>query len=151
MRVDAASRFVAAGQDDVFRAFVDPARLLAWLPPEGMTGRFEWFDPGAGYRMVLHYLEAPRGGGKAAADEDVSVVRRVRVDAPELIVEEVDFPSEDPAYAGTMTLTWTFTEGDGGTYVDVAATDVPEGIDPADHAVGLASSLANLARLVEGG
>ncbi|GAB2850241.1 SRPBCC domain-containing protein [Microbacterium insulae] len=151
MRVDAASRFVAADQDDVFRAFVDPARLLAWLPPEGMTGRFEWFDPGAGYRMVLHYLEAPRGGGKAAADEDVSVVRRVRVDAPELIVEEVDFPSEDPAYAGTMTLTWTFTEGDGGTYVDVAATDVPEGIDPADHAVGLASSLANLARLVEGG
>lgn len=151
MRVDAASRFVAADQDDVFRAFVDPARLLAWLPPEGMTGRFVWFDPGAGYRMVLHYLEAPRGGGKAAADEDVSVVRRVRVDAPELIVEEVDFPSEDPAYAGTMTLTWTFTEGDGGTYVDVAATDVPEGIDPADHAVGLASSLANLARLVEGG
>lgn len=151
MRVDAASRFVAADQDDVFRAFVDPARLLAWLPPEGMTGRFEWFDPGAGYRMVLRYLEAPPGGGKAAADEDVSVVRRVRVDAPELIVEEVDFPSEDPAYAGTMTLTWTFTEGDGGTYVDVAATDVPAGIDPADHAVGLASSLANLARLVEGG
>lgn len=151
MRVDAASRFIAAEPGDVFRAFVDPARLLAWLPPDGMTARFECFDAVAGYRMVLRYLEAPDRGGKASADKDVAVVRRVRVEAPELLVEEVEFPSDDPAYAGTMTMTWTFTEGDGGTYVDVAATGVPPGIDPADHAVGLASSLANLARLVEGG
>lgn len=151
MRVDAASRFVAAEPAEVFRAFVDPALLLAWLPPDGMSGRFEEFDPEAGYRLVLHYDEAPEGGGKASVDEDVVVVRRVRVEAPEVIVEEVDFPSDDPAFAGTMTMTWVFTEGDGGTYVDIEATDVPSGIDPDDHAVGLASSLANLAHLLEDG
>lgn len=151
MRVDAASRFIAAEPADVFRAFVEPALLLAWLPPEGMAGRFETFDPEAGYRMVLRYLEPPEGGGKASVDEDIAVVRRVRVEAPEMLVEEVDFPSDDPAFAGTMTMTWTFTEGDGGTYVDIEATDVPPGIDPDDHAAGLTSSLANLARLVEGG
>lgn len=151
MRVDAASRFIAAEPDDVFRAFVDPALMLAWLPPDGMAGRFEAFDPDAGYRMVLRYLEPPEGGGKATADEDVAVVRRVRVEPSEAIVEEIDFPSDDPAFSGTMTMTWTFTEGDGGTYVDVEATDVPAGVDPGDHAVGLASSLAHLARLVEGG
>lgn len=151
MRVDAASRFIAAEPGDVFRAFTNPALMLAWLPPDGMAGRFESFDPDTGYRLVLRYLEAPEVGGKASALEDIAEVRRVRVEAPEVIVEEVDFPSDDPAFAGTMTMTWTFTEGDGGTYVDVAATDVPSGIDPADHAVGLASSLAHLAHLVEDG
>lgn len=151
MRVDEASRFLAAEPDEVFRAFVDPALLLAWLPPEGMTGRFESFDAHVGYRMVLRYLKPPPGGGKANADEDIAEVRRVRVEPPELLVEEVDFASDDPAFAGTMTMTWTFTEGDGGTYVEVAATGVPDGIDAADHAAGMASSLQNLARLVEGG
>jgi uncharacterized protein YndB with AHSA1/START domain len=151
MRVDAASRFIAAEPADVFRAFLEPALLLAWMPPDGMTGHLETFDPDAGYRMVLRYDEPPEGGGKASEDADVAAVRRVRVEPPELIVEEVDFPSDDPAFAGTMTMTWTFTEGDGGTYVDVEATDVPPGIDPDDHAAGLASSLANLARLVEDG
>ena len=151
MRVDAASRFIAADPDDVFRAFVDPAAMLAWLPPDGMTARFERFDAEAGYRLVLTYEEPPRNGGKATADADVAEVRRIAVDAPERIVEEVDFPSGDPAFAGTMTMTWTFTEGDGGTYVDVEATGVPAGIDPDDHAIGLASSLSNLARFIEDG
>lgn len=149
MRVDAASRFIAAEPDEVFRAFTNPALMLEWLPPEGMSGHFERFDAETGYRLVLHYDEPPSGGGKASADEDVAEVRRVEVDPPERLVEQVDFTSDDPAFAGTMTMTWTFTEGDGGTYVDVEATDVPPGIDPDDHAVGLASSLSNLARLVE--
>lgn len=149
MRVDAASRFIAAEPADVFRAFTDPGMMLAWLPPDGMTGRFERFVAETGYRLVLRYDDPPPGGGKATADEDVAEVRRVEVDPPERLVEEVDFPSDDPAFSGTMTMTWTFTEGDGGTYVDVEATDVPPGIDPDDHAVGLASSLSNLARLVE--
>ncbi|MGN8553109.1 UNVERIFIED_CONTAM: SRPBCC domain-containing protein [Microbacterium sp. SLM126] len=151
MRVDAASRFIAADPADVFRAFVDRALMLAWLPPEGMAGRFDEFDAEVGYRMVLRYLQPPEGGGKASADEDVAVVRRVRVEPSELIVEEIDFPSDDPAFSGTMTMTWIFTEGDGGTYVDIEATGVPAGITPDDHAAGMASSLANLARLVEGG
>lgn len=149
MRVDAASCFIAAEPEDVFRAFTDPVSMLGWLPPDGMTGRFERFDAATGYRMVLTYDEPPEGGGKAAADADVAEVRRVLVEPPERIVEEVDFPSDDPAFAGTMTMTWTFTEGDGGTYVDVEATHVPPGIDPDDHAEGLASSLHHLAAHVE--
>ncbi len=34
-----------------------------------------------------------------------------------------------------------------GTLVTIEATDVPPGISPEDHAVGLASSLENLAGL----
>ena len=112
-----------------------------------MTGRFERFDAVTGYRMVLTYDEAPPGGGKASADADVAEVRRVELAPPHWIVEAVDFPSDDPAYAGTMTMTWSFEPRVTGTLVTIEATDVPPGISPDDHAEGLASSLENLARL----
>lgn len=150
MRTDEASRVIAAVPAVVFAAFTDPDRLLAWLPPEGMSGAFDRFDPAHGYRMVLTYDEAPIGGGKASVDEDVAEVRRVEVVPPRRIVEAVDFPSDDPRYAGTMTMTWTFEPVAAGTRVTIRATDVPDGIDPSDHAAGLASSLENLARLFEG-
>jgi hypothetical protein len=40
-------------------ALVDPDALTAWLPPNGMTGRFERFDarPGGSYRLVLTYAD----------------------------------------------------------------------------------------------
>ena len=150
MRVDSASRFIAAAPAEVFRAFVEPDLLVAWLPPDGMTGRLERFDAAAGYRMVLTYDSPPEGGGKSSADADVSEVRRVEVVPPERIVEAVEFPSDDARYAGTMTMVWSFTALPGGALVTVEATDVPAEISPEDHAVGLASSLENLGRLIEG-
>jgi hypothetical protein len=62
----------------------------------------------------------------------------------------VDFQSDDPSVAGTMTMTWSVTEVDGGTRVDIRADDVPPGISAEDHAVGMNSSLANLAAYLTG-
>ena len=64
-------------------------------------------------------------------------------------MQAVDFESDDPAFAGTMTMTWTLTADAGGTRVDITAADVPSGISAEDHAAGLASSLANLALHLE--
>ena len=65
------------------------------------------------------------------------------------VVQAVDFVSDDPAYAGTMTMTWEVTAVEAGTRVDIRADDVPPGISAEDHAAGLASSLANLAAYLE--
>lgn len=151
MRADRANRHIAAEPDRVFRAFTDPDLFVSWLPPEGMTGRLEEFDAERGYRMVLHYDAPPPGGGKATEDSDVSVVRRVLVDPPRMLVEEVDFPSPDPSFAGTMRMTWTFQREPEGTLVTVEATDVPEGVRQDVHVGALISSLAQLARVVEHG
>jgi hypothetical protein len=66
-------------------------------------------------------------------------------------VQAADFVSDDPAYAGTMTMTWEVTAVDAGTRVDIVADDVPDGVSATDHAAGLASSLTNLAAFVEAG
>jgi uncharacterized protein YndB with AHSA1/START domain len=151
-RTDAASRVIAAPRAQVYAALVDRQALEAWLPPKGMTARFERFDPrpGGSYRLVLTYADARRSRGKATAGSDVVEARYVDV-APEVrVVQAVDFVSDDPAFAGTMTITWEITTVDGGTRVDITAGDVPDGISAEDHATGLASSLANLAAYVEG-
>ncbi|ROO50651.1 uncharacterized protein YndB with AHSA1/START domain [Micromonospora sp. Llam0] len=150
-RTDSAARVMAAPVARVYAALVDPDALAAWLPPQGMTGRFERFDarPGGGYRLVLTYADATTAPGKATADSDIVEARFVDIVPGVRVVQAVDFVADDPAYAGTMTMIWEVTAVDGGTRVAIRAEDVPAGISAADHAAGLASSLANLATYVE--
>jgi len=150
-RTDRASRVIAAPPERVWTALVDPKALMAWLPPAGMTGRFERFDarPGGSYRMVLTYCDASGAPGKASAESDIVEGRFADIVPGERVVQAVDFVSDDPAYAGTMTMTWQVTAAGAGTRVDIVAEDVPDGISAEDHAAGLASSLANLAAYAE--
>jgi maleate cis-trans isomerase/uncharacterized protein YndB with AHSA1/START domain len=146
-RSDTAARTIEAPTDRVYAALIDPEALARWLPPAGMTGRFEWFEGrvGGGYRLVLTYLAGGHGPGKASTDTDVVEARFVEIVPGERVVQAVDFPSDDPAYAGTMTMAWIAEPVPGGTRVTIRADGVPDGISAEDHAVGLASSLANLA------
>src|SRR5207253_7189305 len=132
-------------------ALVDEEALMAWLAPDGMSARFERFDPrpGGSYRLVLTYTGASLGPGKATADSDVVEARYLEVEPGVRVVQAVDFVSNDPAFAGTMIMTWEVAAVDGGSRVEITADDVPDGISAEDHAVGLASSLANLAEYVE--
>jgi uncharacterized protein YndB with AHSA1/START domain len=142
---------VAAPLERVWSALVDPDQLRAWLPPEGMSGRFDRFDcrPGGSYRMVLTYTDASGSPRKSSGGSDLVEARFLDVVAGERVVQAVDFVSDNPAFAGTMTMTWAVTAVEGGTRVDITADHVPDGISADDHAAGMESSLANLAAHVE--
>jgi uncharacterized protein YndB with AHSA1/START domain len=150
-RTDKAFRVIEATPECVYAALVDPDALAAWLPPAGMTGRFERFDarPGGSYRMVLTYADASTASGKATADSDIVEAHFVDIVPGVRVVQAVNFVADDPTIAGTMTMTWEVSPVGDGTRVDIRADDVPSGISAEDHAAGLASSLANLAAHVE--
>jgi uncharacterized protein YndB with AHSA1/START domain len=151
-RIDTASRLVPAQPDAVYQALVDPNALMAWLPPTGMTGEVLEFDPrpGGRYRFELHYVDAlpPSGEGKSSVDSDIVEGRFVALEPGRRMVQTGIFESEDPAFAGEMTIAWTLDPATDGTLVTVAATNVPAGISKADHDAGLRSSLDNLARFL---
>src|SRR3954447_4744232 len=92
-RTDTASRLIAAPPERVYAAFVDPDALLAWLPPDGMSGRFDWFDarPGGSYRLTLTYADASGAPGKATADSDVIEARFVDI-VPGVRITAEDVP-----------------------------------------------------------
>ena len=146
-RTDRAFRVVDASVSRVFKALVDRSAMETWLPPRGMTARFERFNPtpGGSYRLVLTYADPTEARGKSSADSDIVEVRYVDVVPDDRVVQAVDFVSDDPAFAGTMTMTWAVRAVEGGTRVEIVADDVPDGISAEDHAAGLASSLDNLA------
>lgn len=151
-RVDRAHRTISAPADVIYRAFLEPSLLETWLPPMGMSGKVHEIDAseGGGYVMSLyHEGAAPTVTGKTSERED-----RFRVVFDDLrpgrhIVQRVMFDAPDPRFAGTMKQTWRFVQDDQKTVVSVACEDVPPGIRPEDHSVGLNSSLENLAALVE--
>jgi uncharacterized protein YndB with AHSA1/START domain len=151
-RTDTGSRIIKASPQAIYNAFVDPASLAIWLPPKGMKGTFERFEPrpGGRYRMTLTYeTPDPATPGKSAADADVVEGKFIELVPGKRIVQQADFVSDDPAFAGTMTMTWSLVTVPGGTEVTIIADNVPDGISKADHDAGMQSSLANLARFVE--
>jgi len=151
-RIDRAERTVAASADKLYRAFLEPELLEEWLPPEGMAGKVHEINAfeGGGYVMSLYYGEAlPDVVGKTTERED-----RFRVIFDELkpgmrVVQRVVFDASDPSFTGAMKQTWTLSTSGSSTRVSVACENVPPGVRPEDHAVGLRSSLEKLALVFE--
>ena len=146
------TRVVPAPRERVYQAFMDPDELLAWLPPADMTGQMHEFDGrvGGGYQMSLFYAPDEQAfQGKTGDLEDRTVVRFVELTPPERIVEAVTFVSDDPAFAGEMTITITLTEVPDGTEVTMLFENLPPGLRPEDNQVGADISLGQLARYLE--
>ena len=99
--------------------------------------------------MSLFYPESEPGApGKTNDREDRFTVRFLELSPFERIVEAVTFDTDDPAFAGEMTMTVTFVTEGRGTRVTIRFDDLPPGIRPQDNETGTASSLENLARYV---
>lgn len=143
-----AARRMGSTPDAIYAAFLDRDAPSRWLPPEGATGHVDILEPRVGgrFRMTLTFQAAT---GKSSENTDVVDGRFVDLVPGKRIVQAFEFVSDDPAFAGKMTMNWSFVTTAGGTNVTVVADDVPAGISKADHEEGLASTLANLAAFVE--
>jgi uncharacterized protein YndB with AHSA1/START domain len=147
-----AARIIRARPEALYAAFIDPAALVAWLPPAEMTGVIHEFDArvGGGYRMSLFYPADERVfRGKTADREDRVDVRFVELAPPYRIVEAVSFVSADPALSGEMTMTITFEAVPGGTAVALVCENLPPGLRAEDNEEGSRLSLEQLARRFE--
>src|SRR4051794_23300436 len=115
-----------------------------------MTGHFEAFDarPGGVFRMSLTHEDSSLSG-KSDGASDVVDGLFVELTPDARVVQSVVFESDDPAFAGTMTMTWQLRSIVGGTEVVVSADNVPVGISVDDHVTGMNASLDNLARFVQ--
>jgi uncharacterized protein YndB with AHSA1/START domain len=137
------SRLIKARREELYEAFIDPAALVAWLPPAEMTGVVHEFDArvGGGYRMSLFYPPNERSfRGKTADREDMVNVRFVELRPPRRIVEAVNFAT---------TVVVTFDDVPGGTEVTILCQNLPPGLRAEDNEAGSRLSLEQLARRFE--
>ncbi|MFL5734526.1 MAG: SRPBCC family protein [Chloroflexia bacterium] len=148
------SQTIKAPREIVYRAFLEPGAVASWLPPDGMRGLIDTFEPreGGKFRMSLTYLDrlnAPRG--KTSEDTDTFEGRFVELLPNEKIVWVVEFESQEPDFAGEMRITWILADVEGGTEVTALCEDIPKGIRLEDNEMGSRQSLRKLASFIERG
>ncbi|MFF3929819.1 SRPBCC domain-containing protein [Streptomyces hirsutus] len=141
---------VNAPRPAVYRALVSADAIARWRVPPGMRGEVHEFEAreGGRFRVSLTY-DAPDAVGKSAAHTDTYRGSFARLVPDEMVVEVLEFEAEDPALRGTMTMTTTLTDADGGgTDVLVVHEGVPDAVPAADNEAGARWALTHLARFV---
>ncbi|MGW7412006.1 SRPBCC domain-containing protein [Streptomyces sp. NPDC054863] len=153
MHTTQVSQHVRAPRAAVYRTLLDAAALARWRMPDGMSSTVHAFDAreGGRFRVSLTYdYDVPGSTGKSGSHTDTYHGHFARLVPDEQVVEVLEFETSDPALRGTMTMTTTLTEADGGgTDVTVVHEGLPKGVSAADNEMGTRMALANLARLIE--
>lgn len=151
-RTDRSETFASAPPEAVWAALTDPARVVRWLPPEGMTIKLDAWDarPGGRLSLVLTYCDPSGASGKTTADSDAVSGRFIEAEAPRRLAWATRFDAEGEDFGGEMTMVWTLDPEADGTRIIVEAGNVPPGIGAEDHAEGLSASLRQLAREAAG-
>ncbi|SDZ85260.1 Uncharacterized conserved protein YndB, AHSA1/START domain [Thalassobacillus cyri] len=150
-RIDTASRKIMASPQTIYQSFLNPESLITWLPPKGMSGHIDRFEPreGGAYKVTLTYETEHSNPGKTTEKTDVAQGEFLELVPDKRIVQSVKFNSEDPSFSGEMIQTWFLEAIIGGIKVTIVCENVPEGIGKEDHDMGLRSTLENLAIFTE--
>ncbi|MCI3182339.1 ATPase [Caulobacter sp. CCUG 60055] len=135
------SRFIAAPRDQVFKAWIEPARLAAWWGPAGFSSTVAELSPcpGGALRLVMH--------GPDGVDHPMSATFR-ELAAPERIAFVAVAGEEDGGPVLEALTIALFAERDGGVEVRVHARAA--GLAPGADAklqgmeIGWTQSLARL-------
>lgn len=150
-RTDSASRVIRADAKTLYEAYIDPEKLVQWLPPEGMSGIIGKYEPykGGAFQITLTYESDENYKGKTTENTDVIEGKFLELKPYSRIVQTGKFESLDPSFSGEIIETILFEEVDEGTRVTFMIENVPEGISKADHDEGLRSTLEHLAMFTE--
>ena len=134
-------RVLRATPDKVYRAFLDPAALPKWLPPNGFTCKVHELDAKVGGSFKMSFTNFGTGKSHSFGGKYVELKRDERI----RYVETFD----DPNLPGQMETTVTLKKILFGTEVTIVQKGIPAAI-PADACyLGWQESLAALAQLVE--
>jgi uncharacterized protein YndB with AHSA1/START domain len=150
MRSTHLTRFIDAPRSEVYRALTDAKAVAIWMVPDGMTCRVHQFDPqvGGAIRISLTYDHAD-AAGKSDAHTDTYHGHFLQLVRDELVVQQVEFETDDPAMQGEMVITFILTDAHGGTEVHATHDQLPPGLSEDDNETGWTMSLGKLAALVE--
>lgn len=126
--------------------------MTKWRVPQGMTSRVHTFDAheGGKFRVSLTY-DAPDQRGKSGAHTDTYHGHFAKLVPDELVVEVVEFETDDPTMQGEMVMTTMLRTVADGTELTGVHEGLPPGVTSADNTAGWQEAFARLAELLERG
>lgn len=134
-------RVLKTTPEKVYRAFLDPAAMCKWLPPNGFTGTVHEMDARVGGSYKMSFTNFGTGSSHSFGGEYLELIEN------EKIVNTDRF--DDPSMPGEMKTTVTIKKVMVGTEVNVVQEGIPEMIPAEACYLGWQESLTLLALLVE--
>ncbi|HEY6598601.1 MAG TPA: SRPBCC family protein [Pseudomonadales bacterium] len=134
-------RVLRAPPERIYRAFLDPAAMAKWLPPNGFTGHVTQMDAKVGGSYKMSFTNFSGGGSHSFGGKYLELVPNQRIRYTDVF--------DDPNLPGQMLTTVTLTKVGVGTELNVTQENLPDAIPPDACHLGWQESLTLLAQLVE--
>ena len=134
-------RVLRATPDRVYRAFLTPAAMAKWLPPNGFACTVHHLDPKVGGTFKATFRNFTNGQSHSFGGEYLELVPHERLRYTDKF--------DDPNMPGTLTVTITLKKVLVGTEMNVVQEGIPDAIPVEACYLGWQQSLENLAKLVE--
>lgn len=134
-------RVFKCAPEKVYNAFLDPAAMCKWLPPNGFVGQVHEMDARVGGSYKMSFTNFGKGSAHSFGGEYLELVPAER------IVHTDKF--DDPNMPGEMKVTIEFKKVLVGTEVNISQEGVPAVIPPEMCYLGWQESLDLLSLLVE--
>jgi uncharacterized protein YndB with AHSA1/START domain len=134
-------RVLRASPERVYRAFLDPAALCKWLPPNGFTCTVHHMDAKVGGTHKMSFTNFSSDNTHSFGGTYVELVPGERIRYTDRF--------DDPNLPGQMQATITLKKVSVGTELNIVQEGVPAAIPPEACYLGWQESLLLLAKLVE--
>ena len=134
-------RVLRAPAERIYRAFLDPAALAKWLPPNGFTCTVHQLDARVGGTYRMTFTHFGNGQGHSFGGTYLELVPNARI--------RHDDRFEDANLPGTMLTTIELAPVSVGTDVRIVQEGIPEAIPVEQCYLGWQESLVLLGKLVE--
>jgi uncharacterized protein YndB with AHSA1/START domain len=135
-------RTIKAPPEKIYKAFLDPDALAAWLPPHGMVGRTHELDARVGGRFRMSFMTVGKSWTHTFGGTYVELVPNRR------IVHTDEFETDDASLKGPMRVTITLTPVREGTQIEIVQEGIPAPV-AGGSPYGWSQSFEKLAQLVE--
>jgi uncharacterized protein YndB with AHSA1/START domain len=134
-------RVLRATPEKIYRAFLDPAAMCKWLPPNGFTGTMHHLEPKVGGTFKMSFTNFSNRQSHSFGGEYLELV-------PGELLRYTD-RFDDPNLPGEIQVTVTLKKVSCGTDVSIVQEGIPDVIPPEMCYLGWQESLVLLAKLVE--
>jgi len=134
-------RVLKASPEKVYKAFLDPAAMCKWLPPNGFTGTMHYLEPKVGGTFKMSFTNFTNGQSHSFGGEYLELV-------PGELLRYTD-KFDDPNLPGEIQVTVKLKKVSCGTEMNVVQEGIPDVIPPEMCYLGWQDSLMLLAKLVE--
>ena len=134
-------RVLRAAPERVYRAFLEPAAMIKWLPPNGFVGTVHHMDARVGGSYKMSFTNFSTGSSHSFGGEYLELVPHERLRYRDKF--------DDPNLPDEMQVTVSLKAVSCGTELTVVQDGVPDVIPPEACYLGWQESLVLLAQLVE--